>query len=53
MGPDPFAYGLEANCAQLETFLGHMLEQGLIAQPLTPDELFAPQTRAGGGPSAA
>jgi 4,5-dihydroxyphthalate decarboxylase len=42
MGDDPFAYGLEANRAQLTTFLGHMLEQGLIPHPLTPEDLFAP-----------
>src|SRR5712692_2313283 len=45
MGPDPFAYGLAANRKQLETFLQHMLEQGLIPRALTPDELFAPEAR--------
>jgi len=51
MGPDPFAYGLEENRKQLETFLQHMLEQGLIPRALTPDELFAPEARDGVHPS--
>ena len=52
MGPDPFAYGLEANRAQLETFLGYMQEQGLIAQAPTLEELFAPETHDGVDPLA-
>jgi hypothetical protein len=44
LGRDPFPYGLEANHATLETFLGYCLEQGLIDRPLTVHELFAPET---------
>jgi 4,5-dihydroxyphthalate decarboxylase len=51
MGPDPFAYGLEENRKQLETFLQHMLEQGLIPRALSPDELFAVEARDGVHPS--
>lgn len=44
MGSDPFAYGLEANRHVLETFFGYCLEQGMIDKPVTPEELFAPET---------
>ena len=47
MGPDPFAYGLEENRHQLETFMGYMEEQGIIKKPMTPEHLFAPETHAG------
>ena len=45
MGTDPFAYGLAANRHVLETFLQYQLEQGLIAEPIAVEELFAPETR--------
>ncbi|MCF1592530.1 ABC transporter substrate-binding protein [Streptomyces muensis] len=44
LGPDPFAYGLEANRSVLETFLRYSHEQALIPAPLAPEQLFAPQT---------
>lgn len=47
MGSDPFAYGLEENRSLLETFLRYPVEQGLASRPLTPDELFAPETHRG------
>ena len=43
MGPDPFVYGLQENRMVLETFLGYSLEQGLIRQPMTPEDLFVPE----------
>ena len=47
MGSDPFVYGLEENRSLLETFLRYPVEQGLASRPLTPDELFAPETHHG------
>jgi 4,5-dihydroxyphthalate decarboxylase len=44
LGDDPFPYGLGPNRAQLETFLRHNHEHGLLARPLTVDELFPPET---------
>jgi 4,5-dihydroxyphthalate decarboxylase len=44
VGPDPFPYGLPPNRPQLETFLRHNLEHGLLPRPLTVDELFPPET---------
>ena len=44
LGGDPFPYGLGPNRAQLETFLRHNHEHGLLARPLTVDELFPPET---------
>ncbi|MBI2371246.1 MAG: ABC transporter substrate-binding protein, partial [Deltaproteobacteria bacterium] len=41
---DCFPYGLEANRHALETFLQYEQEQGLLQKPLTPEELFAPNT---------
>ena len=42
MGPDPWPYGLEANRHTLETLMGYLVEQGLIPQPMTLEELFVP-----------
>ena len=42
LGPDPWAYGLEAaNRKNLETLLGYMLRQGLVERKIGLDELFA------------
>ncbi len=48
LGPDPFPYGLEANRHSLETFMGYVHEQGIIKKPMTPDQLFAAETRTAG-----
>ena len=45
LGEDWWPYGLEANRAVLDTFLRYHEEQGLSKRRLTPDELFAPETR--------
>ena len=50
MGPDPFAYGFENNQKLIQTFLGYCLEQGMINNPLTPDQFFAVETHATGVP---
>ena len=47
LGPDPFPYGLEANRYTLETFMGYVHEQGIVKKPMSPDQLFASETRAG------
>jgi 4,5-dihydroxyphthalate decarboxylase len=44
MGPDPFAYGMGDNRSTLETFFGYSLEQGMVRKPMTPEDLFAPET---------
>ena len=44
-GRDPYAQGLKANRHDLETLLQFSQEQGLLARPLTPDELFTPNVR--------
>lgn len=41
-GGDPWAYGLEANRATLETLISYMVEQGIIAAPMPVDRLFLP-----------
>lgn len=45
MGEDFWPYGLEANRHTLATYLTYMHRQGLLARPLTPDELFWPGHR--------
>jgi 4,5-dihydroxyphthalate decarboxylase len=40
-GADPYPYGLEANRATLETFIGYAHRQGLIAEPVKIETLFA------------
>lgn len=42
LGTDFWPYGFAANRAAIETQLRHCAEDGLLAKPLTPDELFAP-----------
>jgi len=39
-GPDPWAYGISANRTVLQMFLDDARGQGLIAKPMSPDELF-------------
>jgi 4,5-dihydroxyphthalate decarboxylase len=43
---DPLPYGIGPNRQVLETLIGHALKQGIIASKVTPEELFAPETRA-------
>lgn len=44
LGPDPWAYGLEANRHILETLVQYTYEQGLISKRLEVDSLFAKST---------
>jgi len=44
LGPDPWAYGLEANRHILETLVQYTHEQGLISKKLDVDSLFAKST---------
>src|SRR5262249_18021503 len=44
MGPDYWPYGLQRNRQVLELAAQHAHEQGLLAQPIRVDELFAPET---------
>jgi 4,5-dihydroxyphthalate decarboxylase len=44
-GPDFWPYGVEPNRPTLAAFLEMAHEQRVCARPLTPDELFAPETR--------
>ncbi|HET7412797.1 MAG TPA: ABC transporter substrate-binding protein, partial [Pararhizobium sp.] len=44
MGPDFWAYGLNASRQTLESFLRHHHEQGLSPRQLSADELFHPAT---------
>ena len=44
LGPDPWAYGLEANRHVLETLVQYTYEQGLISKKLDVDSLFAKST---------
>ena len=41
---DPLPYGIAPNRRVLEELIGHVLKQGIITQPVTVDELFAPST---------
>ena len=43
-GEDFWPYGLAPNRPTIEAFLGFCLDQGIAARPVTPEELFAPQT---------
>jgi 4,5-dihydroxyphthalate decarboxylase len=43
-GDDWWPYGLEPSRPTLEAFCRYMREQRLVARPLAPEELFAPQT---------
>lgn len=44
MGPDPFAYEIEGSRAAVETLVRYAVEQGIVAEPLTVEELFHPTT---------
>jgi len=46
-GADPFPYGLESNRKTLDAFCRFAHEQGVTAKPLTPDDLFPKEVRAG------
>lgn len=42
---DPLPYGIAPNRKVLEELIGHALTQGIITKPVTPEDLFAPNTR--------
>ena len=42
---DPLPYGIEPNRKMLEELIRHALAQGIIAKPVSVEELFAPATR--------
>ncbi len=44
MGEDFWPYGLDANRTTLETFLKHAHRQGLIHEPMEPEDLFPEST---------
>ena len=46
MGPEYWSYGLNDNIADLEAFCRYCDEQHLTARPVSPDELFHPDTMA-------
>jgi 4,5-dihydroxyphthalate decarboxylase len=46
LGDEWWPYGLARNRKVIETFLRYHHEQGLSPKPLTPEELFAPETFA-------
>jgi 4,5-dihydroxyphthalate decarboxylase len=46
LGNDPFAYGVKANRAMLETIAGYSHEQGLTPRKMKVEELFAQETLA-------
>ena len=41
-GPDWWPYGIEPNRHVIETLIGYMGEQGLLAKPVSVEDLFAP-----------
>jgi 4,5-dihydroxyphthalate decarboxylase len=41
-GGDPWPYGIEPNRRTIETLIGYMVQQSMIAAPVTVDELFLP-----------
>ncbi len=43
---DPLPYGIAPNRKVIDELIGHALTQGIIAKPVTADELFAPSTRS-------
>lgn len=45
LGKDFYPYGLEENRHTLEVYLRWCFEQGISKRELTPDELFAPETK--------
>ena len=42
LGPDPWTSGLKANRANLEQFIGYMVDQRLLHKPVPVDSLFDP-----------
>ena len=44
LGKNIFTYTLEENRAVLATFLQYLQEDGLLQRPLTPEDLFVPET---------
>jgi 4,5-dihydroxyphthalate decarboxylase len=44
LGPNPYAYGMQANRSLVEAFQQYSHEQGLIDRPLAVDDLFAAET---------
>jgi 4,5-dihydroxyphthalate decarboxylase len=42
---DPWPYGVEPNRTTLETFLRFGYEQGVLARPVDPDEMFSPKIK--------
>ena len=42
---DPLPYGIAPNRKVIDELIGHALTQGIITQPVTADQLFAPSTR--------
>jgi 4,5-dihydroxyphthalate decarboxylase len=46
-GPDPWPYGVADNHVTLEAFLSFAHEQGVLAAPLQPEQLFAPSVDDG------
>ena len=45
LGPDYWSYGVDANRGVLTTFIRYAHEQGMIEHRISPEELFAPETR--------
>jgi 4,5-dihydroxyphthalate decarboxylase len=43
---DPLPYGIAPNRQMLDELIGHAVSQGIIAKPVTAEELFVPSTRA-------
>jgi 4,5-dihydroxyphthalate decarboxylase len=43
-GGDPLPYGVEPNRPMLEELIRHALTQEVIRTPVTPEEMFAPET---------
>jgi 4,5-dihydroxyphthalate decarboxylase len=41
-GDDPWPYGVQANLPTLNALMDHMVEQGVIAQPIPIEDLFLP-----------
>src|SRR5262249_17851212 len=41
---DPLRYGIAPNRKVIDALIGHALTQGIITQPVTAEELFAPST---------
>ena len=42
---DPLPFGVEANRASLETFIGYTVDQRIIPEAVRPEEAFEPSTR--------